>query len=542
VVQSFNGVGCKFLTLYDNVVNGEQKTTTPKWVGVSPLITKLDQFATQLQSSVEGVKNAATDVSWYDSDTSAFKAKLNDGYNQFWQSTLTNPNPANSLKNGVNVITPIYISRLGSYEKVGADLNLIYAEYNTTISVSVQSISTAQQSADQISKVMQPTIDAIRAVSQSLGDLNLSLKNVQTDVIDKGLGYKDQFKNVANNAFLVLFAFILAVSAFLTVTITLVVWCCNGFKCLRFILHLIWNLLYLITILTFIVGAAFGVVGVIATDSIPVLNYVLSTTYLNSGKLITDANAASYIDTCFNGNGDLSQKLNLNSGYSSVVIQLADASLKMSTVADQIKNSPGSYSIQTIQQLYTNMTNDITLTTDPTLGNNAISSILTAMDKWTNADFEGSYQKSCSSNTRDIWVQSQSMCSANYPFLAAGGSNVGSKNCLTFTDWSASQESARYNSDKAFFNNGSSDFTSTSTAINSYYNGISKYITDNTNLIGQLNTLMSNINDSFKATANKLLGSLTNINSALKPLTSLIVDATGANGFVSMINCGKIMF
>jgi hypothetical protein len=108
-------------------------------------------------------------------------------------------------------------------------------------------------------------------------------------------------KSEGNTSLLVLFAVLIGISAFLTFIIITVVWCCNGYKCLRFILHVIWNILYIITILTFIIGSAFGVAGVIITDAVPVFNYIFSHDYLMSGKIFKDSEIATKLDICLNG-------------------------------------------------------------------------------------------------------------------------------------------------------------------------------------------------------------------------------------------------
>jgi hypothetical protein len=81
----------------------------------------------------------------------------------------------------------------------------------------------------------------------------------------------------------------------------LVLWCCNGYKCLRFSLHVVWNLLYFITILTFIIGSAFGVVGVVITDAVPALNVVFSSDYLHKKLFKDDPQVADQMDICLNG-------------------------------------------------------------------------------------------------------------------------------------------------------------------------------------------------------------------------------------------------
>jgi hypothetical protein len=308
------------------------------------------------------------------------------------------------------------------------------------------------------------------------------------------------------------------------------------------ILHIVWNLVYFITILTFIIGAAMGIAGVLIIDGIPAVNYVLGPIYLKSGKLIPDLTVAGYIDTCVNADGDLAKTLGLNTGSLGAVTDLYDASSQLSNTEKLIKDNASSVAIKLIQARYQELINDVAQTTDPTLGNNHIANILTEMRKWTNYESENTWQKSCSSNTKDYWVQLATQCPEGYAPLTAGASNTGSKNCLDFFGWSSAQTSSRYGAVPAGCVPGSNDFTSTSAAINAYYTNLSTYISDNTALINAVNTDMIAIDDKFKELSGYVLNTISGINNVLKPLVDLFEEATGPSGFSALINCSKNIF
>ena len=140
-----------------------------------------------------------------------------------------------------------------------------------------------------------------------------------------------------------------------------------------------------------------------------------------------------------------------------------------------------------------------------------------------------------------MWSQLSSQCPNNYPFLQPSATDRGGNYCLTLIDWSASGVTSRYASNPSC-SSVSGDFTSSSAAILAYYNGLTKYITDNMNLLKNLNTQMDTINVSFNSSTGKILGSLTNINNALKQLIELFQQATGPEGLTSTINCSKFVF
>ncbi len=103
-------------------------------------------------------------------------------------------------------------------------------------------------------------------------------------------------------ASLILFAILIGSAVFCALSILILTWCGCKLTCLRFILHILWNIIYLITILTFILGALYGIIGSISVDLRPVIKYILSDEYLNSANsLIKDLQVAKYISICVNG-------------------------------------------------------------------------------------------------------------------------------------------------------------------------------------------------------------------------------------------------
>lgn len=66
-------------------------------------------------------------------------------------------------------------------------------------------------------------------------------------------------------------------------------------------MHLIWNLTTLIIILTFLLGAIFGIAGIISKDGVPVFKYLFSAQNLMyDGNIVNDKTVGSMINTCVN--------------------------------------------------------------------------------------------------------------------------------------------------------------------------------------------------------------------------------------------------
>lgn len=81
---------------------------------------------------------------------------------------------------------------------------------------------------------------------------------------------------------------------------------------IRFFYHLLWNIQMVSVIVNILVGIFFGIVGSVGKDSVKVVNYILSKENLGSEKprfFKFDKDVIDVIDTCFNGDGDMSTTL-----------------------------------------------------------------------------------------------------------------------------------------------------------------------------------------------------------------------------------------
>lgn len=111
VVQSLKGIGCNLLYLYYDILEGELKTTTPRWIGVNGVVEKLSQTINELEYIKNNYRRTFNriDTNWTENATENFRENLTDLYQNVREDTLSNPNPAASTNGGVSRVTPIYI-------------------------------------------------------------------------------------------------------------------------------------------------------------------------------------------------------------------------------------------------------------------------------------------------------------------------------------------------------------------------------------------------------------------------------------------------
>ena len=180
-------------------------------------------------------------------------------------------------------------------------------------------------------------------------------------------------------------------------------------------------------------------------------------------------------------------------------------------------------------------------TTDTSYGTDSLVNQFIQYNQWTDSNAPNSYQKGCSSNSKDFWSTDLTTCKSGYVKVAGGAAANGDPNCLLFSEWSAQQTTVRYSSRPAGCSTttGSPDFTSVPAATSAYFNGFSSYSTSNTNLINQLKVETNSLNSGFTSMAGKLLTMLNNINGILEPLVKIFKDFVGDSGLFQLVNCSK---
>jgi hypothetical protein len=535
-----NAVTCQFFTFYDNTKSGQNITTTPRWIGISGIKKTLQDTNAALDKIAQNANTAFNNASWTETEPKNFQNNLTDVYSRFKDQSLTNTNPAASLKK-VTTIVPLYISNLGDYKKSGTLLNSINAEFDLKISGSITLIDEAKSYSKEISKYSQPIKDSLNSVINSISPLETSFDKIETDVITPWGDIQVIIKDQAINGFLALFGAISAFSLLCVLFMVFYAYCCK-IQCFRFCLHLFWIILGLFVFILFLVGVVFGVVSVIGKDGVQVFNFIFSSQNLNSDspKVITDRTAGKYMDVCLNKNGDLAKDAfgDSLSGNTQNLEKLYNVSNTLIQTRKQIEDNKNSIAIQTINTNFASLKVNFAATTDNSLGSDSLVSQFSQLNLWSDYNSNPSYQKGCSSNTKDFWTTDLTYCKSGYVKANAGTESSGDPNCLVYKDWSSNQVTTRYSTRPASCgNSGSSDFSSVKGAINSYYSAFKTYSESNTVLIGQLETETNKLNDSFVSMSGNLLTMLQNIDGIITPLVEIFQQFVGDAGLFQLINC-----
>ena len=115
-----------------------------------------------------------------------------------------------------------------------------------------------------------------------------------------------------------IFSFALVISIGVIILLNIYIWKRVYMK--KYFIHVMWNLSLFFFFLGMVVGGVLGVVSEIGYQMAPVVNYIMSPSYLNSSSsLFGDPSSAKYIDTCVNGDGNLYTAMNAKSNETIII-------------------------------------------------------------------------------------------------------------------------------------------------------------------------------------------------------------------------------
>ena len=351
IFTGLSNTECSFLKFFDEILFGEEKEERPKWVGiegVSNILNNLhDEIIEMSNHDLAGELNDRLDE--IGSERSNFLNSLKTSHLYFYQD-----NPPTTPINGYCVDytgTSKHIEIEGSNVDLNGkyclDLISIYGTYDQTKpkeedkytgankgwymemsgidSAATRSLERAQNSFSQIlgsklndieqginkgidnlDKLKKPLDNVYNEISDSIYDIS-EIANDKGELIVKLVFYFLAFMNIALAALLLLICMCSGQSCTSC--------CCCRCLCKLFT-HLIWNILALLMIISFLVGSILGLIGRIGGDMMSLISYVLSEENFNKEDdavlLWKLGEGKDILKECIVGNGNLSSVFDLS--------------------------------------------------------------------------------------------------------------------------------------------------------------------------------------------------------------------------------------
>ena len=326
---------CSILKFVDEVLDGETlKETTPIWAGIEGIQNMLNRLTTTLTDLKENSLTTLNDkIEDHLHDTANHKHNflnaLEGAHTNFFTEDSNTYRPEYSYTSSSNEDYVLdIIQKFGKFkDETGDDpitgeppLSLIF-NWTTEFSViSREADNQLEDSKDDLNDILVDSfgdiINALEEGSNKIGDLDGKFDDFKDGFSQKIIDYSGDIDKYGKLGTKLFFGGLGLINVAIAVLMLLIFFCsgkmCTKCSCCRCICklftHILWNILYLLMILTFFIGFIFSFLGQIGSDFMNIISFILGP---NGENLIFDEKPKikNYVNICVNQDGNIKNEL-----------------------------------------------------------------------------------------------------------------------------------------------------------------------------------------------------------------------------------------
>ena len=337
IFKGLINVECSLLKLLEQVVDGEIKQTLPRWIGISGIQELLGNLNTQINNLKDNtVENLRSQKAIIQGNKTAFTTEMNTFENtcnddtsfrrqyekQFSDLSKTDYNGKTYILDIINLVGKKN-STSGEYPENTFlyALNIEYSEISERTDGYVNSSEASFN--DILNSSITDVTNALNDAQNTLDDLRKPFDDINNEIGDKVTDYSDKIDKYGKLVVKLVFSILMVMNIFLGVFIALIGLCsmkacadCCFCRCLfKSALHILWNILALMMVLSFLVGSVLALVGRVGADAMSLISFVISAENFanNNDPLLLGelGDAKKYLEICLHGNGSLENEFDL---------------------------------------------------------------------------------------------------------------------------------------------------------------------------------------------------------------------------------------
>ena len=328
---------CSLLKFFEQVIYGETKQSLPRWAGIESiksLLTDINDTITDLsEDSYQQLNDSVANIS---NTKQSFEQKMKDAGDNFYNNGFKSPytttvNGLGDNLDGDYVYKEVYM--FGRYE--GNDFtpsSFLYIwnqEFSFIANDAYRYLTDARDDfTDILGDSLGDVQDALSDGKDALDDLVDPFNDVSDSIGEILSDYSEYIDKYGKMGVKIVFGGLMVINVALAVLMLLICMCsgqsCTSCCCCRCIfktcVHVFWNILALLMILTFIIGSLIALVGRLGGDAMGLVSYIMSIDNFNgTNPLLVDKldKAKDYVYTCMHGNGDIAAQLGLGNSLNS---------------------------------------------------------------------------------------------------------------------------------------------------------------------------------------------------------------------------------
>ena len=514
ILNGIYGLGCSVLKIEQHLINGDDyKSEKPYWAGINEIVNNLDEIKNEissLQDKANEVKSQLNDIEPMFAD---FVQNLTIENDTRKDVKLKNPTPDE------DVFEPEYLSKYLPLKTEGTALWAINEELSAFKTESFDTINTIIGTIDIAEKAdgISENIEAIKnKTSKYVNDIDKTIGD-QISQYDEYFGQIDSFSRVAMNT---LFSINLVLGIGVGASLILIL----CFKCGNLILCISWFFLYALMILSFLLGATFGLIGSFFQDVSGGASYILN----NLNEVNIEQEYKDIIETCLHGNGDLSQSKLIDINFdTSIIDNIYNLENNITAGINEIEKYKFK-SIETNEEIY------IEIKSKPKATLKALNLALSEIQNYVDSSGSSSYISS-DIHIYDEWEINKLDCKYKYIPPKSNVRNLVEEEgscCLVITEWSLEEIQNRYKNittkegDALIIN-----------VVEKYYKSINEFMDSHNNLMDDIIKQNKIFNNSFISIGKEEIHVLENIKGIIKPFREAFEEIVGDGSIFEILNC-----
>ena len=513
ILNGIYGLGCSVLKIEQHLINGDDyKSEKPYWAGINEIANKLEETRNEISSLEDKTNKVKSQLNDIEPIFADFAQNLTIEFDTRVNQKLKNPTPDE------DEFVPEYLSKYGPYTEGETTLWFINEELS----------GFKKESFDTINSIIG-TIDIAGKAKEISGNLE-EIKN-KTDKyvndIDKTIGEQinkyidafDQIDSLSRVAMNTLFSINLVLGLGVGASLILILFC----KCGNLILCVSWFFLYALMILSFLLGAAFGLIGSFFQDLSGGASYLLN----NLNEVNIDQEYKDIIDTCLRGNGDLAQSKLIDIKFdTSIIDNIYNLENNITAGINEIEKYKFK-SIETNEETYKE------IKSKPKATLKELILALSEIQNYVDAAGSSTYVSS-ETPINDEWEINKQDCQYKYASPGSKLRNLVEENgnCLVITEWSIEDIQERYKNIQS-----NKDEVVIINVVEKYYKSIKEFMDSHNKLMDDIINQNKEFNNSFIRIGKEEIHVLENIKGIIKPFREAFEEIVGDGSIFEILNC-----
>ena len=308
---------CSILKFIDQVLSGEgENAPKPYWAGID----NIQNILTETKANIASAKtNYATDLQQKEGQIDTARTNFKSQLSTQSDNVKANKYSIDSKNYKLDIVYEFGVYSGGSFTPPDCFLFKLNYEFDQKdqnsqeLMTSIKNKFSSLDSDNSADGALDEGIKQIEPIKSSIDEVKNQISGI---IID----YSDTIDKYGKLAFKIVFSVLMVLDAAIAALMTVMLFfsfscfdkCCCCCRCLlKSLVHILWNILALLTFLTLLIGFFCTLIGTLGGDLISVVSFLVSEENLKASEPILLTEGGDMLNKCINGDGDITEDLGL---------------------------------------------------------------------------------------------------------------------------------------------------------------------------------------------------------------------------------------